>query len=201
DVLEEITDSLASIPSESGRRGFGSLLKSGKEISREMGARGLGLIGDEGVIGLLGEAVKDPSPAVRKTAYQSLARIGLPETAPLVVAGLDDGDDDVRRALLKALNGWPSENIRGGIVKALNDKNLWARYQAVMLVGEICGNEFEERIIDILKKDEPPVKAAAAKALEKIGTSRSVPVLEEFSCHPDPSVRAAVENALGSLRC
>ncbi|MBI5903908.1 MAG: HEAT repeat domain-containing protein, partial [Deltaproteobacteria bacterium] len=201
DVMEEITDSLATIPSEPVRRGFGGLLESEREILREMGARGLGLIGDDSAVELLRKAVKDPSPAVRKTAYQSIARLGIPDTADIVISGLDDADDGVRRALLKALNGWPCDNIRDGVVKALNDRNLWARRQAVILVGDICGAEFEETIIEMLEKDEPPVKAAAACALVKIGTPRSVPVLERFLHHPDPSVRAAVENALGSMRC
>lgn len=201
DVMEEITDSLATIPSEPVRRGFGGLLESEREILREMGARGLGLIGDDSAVELLGRAVKDPSPAVRKTAYQALAKIGIPDTADLVLSGLDDADDEVRRALLKALNGWPCDRIMAGIAKALSDRNLWARRQAVILVGEICGPECEDAIIEMLKKDEPPVKAAAACALEKIGTSRSVPVLEEFLKHPDPSVRAAVESALGTMQC
>lgn len=201
DVMEEITDSLATIPSEPVRRGFGGMLKSDREILREMGARGLGLIGDCSAVELLGHAVKDPSPAVRKTAYQALAKIGIPDTADLVISGLDDADDEVRRALLKALNGWPCCSIRAGIAKALGDRNLWARRQAVILVGEVCGAELEDAIIEMLKKDEPPVKAAAACTLGKIGTSRSVPVLEEFLKHPDPSVRAAVESALGSRQC
>lgn len=201
DVMEEITDTLATIPSETVRSGFGELLKSEREILREMGARGLGLIGDGSAVELLGHAVKDPSPAVRRTAYQSIAKLGIPDTADIVISGLDDADDGVRRALLKALSGWPCDNIRDGIAKALKDSNLWARRQAVILVGETCGVEFEGTLIEMLKRDEPPVKAAAACALEKIGTSTSVPVLEEFLNHPDPSVRAAVKNALGSMQC
>lgn len=201
DVMEEITDVLATLPSEGVKNGFCVLLSEKKEILREMGARGLGLIGDEESLMFLAKAATDESPSVRKVSYKSMARIGIPESVDVIINGLNDADDDVKLSVLKALGGWSGEKIKTALLKALKDKNIWVRYHAVILLGEMCESDTEDAVIDALKKDEAPVKAVAAKALERFGSSRAVSVLEQFIDHPDHTVRGAVENALGALKC
>jgi HEAT repeat protein len=201
DVMEEITDVLAMIPSEGVKRGFSTLLSDKKDALREMGARGLGLIGDEESIQFLKIASSDLCPEVRKVSYKSMARIGIPETIDLIVNGLNDPSDDVRLSVLKALGGWSGERIKSALLRAMKDSNIWVRYHAVTLIGEMCESDTEDAVITALRRDEAPVKAAAAKALEKFGSSKAVSVLEEFINHPDHTVRGAVESALGALKC
>lgn len=201
DVLEEITDVLALVPADAVKTGFCALLLNEKEQLREMGARGLGIIGDEEALRFLKTATKDLSPSVRKAAYNSIARLGIPEAADVVVNGLQDESDDVKLSVLKALGGWTGENIKEAVITALKDKNIWVRYHAVMLLGEMQDPGAEGHVTELLIKDEAPVKAAAARALEKIGSPGSVRVLEQFLDHPDPTVRTAVENAIGTIRC
>lgn len=199
DVMEEITDVVSLIPSDTVKKGFCELLSSNRDEMREMAARGLGIIGDEEALRFLKEAVKDPSLSVRKTVYNSIARLGIPGSEELIVKGLRDEDDDVKLAVLKSLDDWTGAPIREALIEALNDKNIWVRYHSVLLLGDIGGTACEDSIINMLMKDEAPVKAAAAKALERLGSSKAVPALERFLDHPDPSVRSAVENAIGAL--
>lgn len=202
DVMEEITDVLAVIPSDEVKKEFSSLLSSEKEQLREMGARGLGQIGDESIIEALTIATSDSSPRVRKAAYKSMGRLGIPGTLGHILKGLDDSDREVRLALMKALNGWDWDNIKDVVVTALSDRYIWVRYHAIALVGESCpDNSFEERLLQALLKDEAPVKAAAARALARVGTKKSITVLNKFIEHPDPAVKMAVENAIGNLKC
>lgn len=201
DVMEEITDVLATMPSEAVKNGFCTILSDPREILREMGARGLGLIGDEESLMFLKKASGDESPNVRKVSYQSMARIGIPDSVDVIINGLNDRSDEVKLSVLKALGGWTGEKIKAALLKVLADKNIWVRYHAVVLLGEMCESDTEDAIIEALKKDEAPVKAVAAKALEKFGSSKAVDVLEQFIDHPDHTVRGAVENALGALKC
>lgn len=201
DVLEEMTDSLGAIPSDAVRDGFLALLGEKSDELREMGARGLGSIGDERAVALLTEAVGDESPKVRKTAYNSLARLGVPEALDTVVSGLKDTEEDVKLAVLKALSGWTGEKLKDALVECLDDRNLWVRYHAVLLLGEFPAPEIEDLLIDIFIKDETPVKAAAAKGLETVGTEKCIEVLERNLDHPDPNVRATVERTLEALTC
>lgn len=201
DVMEEITDVLATIPSEAVKKGLCALLVNEKEALREMGARGLGNIGDEESLRYLIEASADQSPAVRKAVYKSMARLGIPNAVDEVVKGLRDPDDDVKLSVMKGLGGWTGEQIKSALTAALNDRNIWVRYHAVVLLGELGECDVESVIIDKLLKDEAPVKAAAAKALERLGAQSAAVHLEQFLSHPDPSVRGAVESALESLKC
>lgn len=201
DVMEEIADVLSMIPSEAVKKGFCAILSSPREQLREMGARGLGLIGDEEALEFLKRAATDESPSVRKAAYKSMARLGIPDAVEEILKGLDDPNEDVKLSVLKALNGWSGEKIKSALVKALRDRNVWIRYNSVLLLGDLGENDVESLILEMLLKDEAPVKAAAAKALEKMGSLASVATLEKFINHPDPTVRGAVENAIGSLKC
>lgn len=201
DVQEEITDVLAVIPSDSVKKGFYEMLSDGREHLREMGARGLGMIGDEAVIEHLKKAAKDPSPAVRKAAYRSMAKLGIPDAVEAVVEGLKDGDDDVKLAVLKALGGWTGRLIKDALVEVVKDGNLWVRYHAVNLIGELGERDTEALLLGLLANDAPPVKAAAASALGKCGSAESIKELEGFASHPDPKVMEAVHEAIESLRC
>jgi HEAT repeat protein len=201
DVMEEVTDVLSMIPSESVKKGLCGLLASDKEALREMGARGLGSIGDEESLGYLVKAAADPSPAVRKAVYKSMARLGIPNAVDEIVKGLEDTDDDVKLSVMKGLGGWTGERIKSALLSSLRDRNIWVRYHAVVLLGEFGDLEVEDMIIEKLLKDEAPVKAAAAKALERLGAHGAAVHLEQFLNHPDPSVRGAVESALESLGC
>ncbi|MBI5886837.1 MAG: HEAT repeat domain-containing protein [Deltaproteobacteria bacterium] len=201
DVLEDMTDVLAHIPTDAVKKGFYGLLSESNEQLREMGARGLGLIGDAESVACLRTASADKNPGVRKCVYNALARIGLPEAADAVIAGLKDDDDEVKLSVMKALGGWSGDRINRALMEALGDTNVWVRYNAVQLLGEMRVTGAEDAVIGLLRGDEAPVKAAAAKALAAIGSKKSVAALTELLAHPDSNVKAAVTHALGILRC
>src|SRR3990170_640475 len=174
DVMEEMTDCIALIASESVRKGFTRLLEDGNADLREMGARGLGLVGDEEALASLKKAAKDPSPNVRKAAYKSMARLGIPYAIDEIVKGLTDESDDVKLSVLKGLGGWSGEKIKDALVLALRDRNIWVRYHSVLLLGELGEHDIEGILIEKLVKDEAPVKAAAARALERLGATGAI---------------------------
>jgi HEAT repeat protein len=199
--MEEMADVLALIPSEAVSEGFCRLISSPNESLREMGARGLGMVGHVGTLSFLKEAAADSSIGVRKASYRSMAMLGITEATGDVLKGLEDVDDDVKLSVLKSLSGWSGPGVREALTRALKDANVWVRYHAVVLLGDLSGDGTENLIIGLLENDEPPVKAAAAGALGKIGTEKSVQALERFIDHDDPNVRSAVEKAMETLTC
>jgi len=201
DVQEEITDVLSLVPSAMVKDGFCSMLVDSNGVMREMGARGLGMMGDEEVLDNLKKAAADTMPAVRKAAYKSLAKLGIPDAIELVIEGLKDSSDDVKLSVLKALGGWNGDRIEGALLEAVKDKNLWVRYQAVKLLGDIGGAGTQGVLEELLVSDEPPVKAAAASALGKCGSAGTIRVLEKFADHPDPKVMEAVHESIEMLKC
>ncbi len=201
DVIEEITDALSLIPSETVRSGFCRLLGAEKPILREMGARGLGPSGNEQSMADLAKAAGDAISDVRKAAYRSIARLGIPEGIDLIAKGLQDDDVDVRLCILKALGGWSGPAVEELIESTIKDTNVWVRYHCAVLLGDLGGPRAERLLIEMLLTDEAPVKAACAVALERLGAQGALPVLESLIDYPDDNVRAAVENAIGGLGC
>ncbi len=201
DVMEEITDSLSSVPSQSVTAGFCALAGSDGETLREMGIRGLGRAGDESALEYLRSAALDRCPSVRKAAYRSMGMLGMSALAGEIAAGIEDKDVDVRLSVMKGLSGLGGDAVKRALVTALKDENIWVRYHAVLLLGSLDAPDCEALIAKTLEEDEAPVKAAAARALELQGAVNSVRILEGFKDHPDPNVKEAVEKALKTLRC
>jgi len=201
DVQEDVTDVLSLVPSIEVKERFCALLHAPESVMREMGARGLGMIGDEQVLDHLKKAASDSEPAVRKAAYKSMAKLGIPDAIEHVIEGLHDTHDDVKLSVLKALGGWNGDRIRTALLDVVKDENLWVRYQAVNLLGDMEDASTQGVLEQLLINDEPPIKAAAAMALGKCGCTESLEVLERFCEHPDPKVMQAVHESIESLRC
>lgn len=164
DVIEEITDSLSSLPSQSVTAGFCALAGSDGETLREMGIRGLGRAGDESALEYLRSAAKDRHPPVRKGAYRSMGMLGMSTLAGEIAAGIEDEDADVRLSVMKGLSGLGGDDVKRALVTALKDANMWVRYHAVLLLGSLDAPDCEPLIAKTLEEDEAPVKAAAARA-------------------------------------
>ncbi len=201
DVMEVMTDSLANIPSDEVKEGFFRLLKSDKDALRVMGARGLGVIGDESALASLKALASDANPEVRKTAYKSLAKLGLTDAEDAVLAGLKDNNDDVRISIIKTLSGWEGEKIKAALVHALGDGNMWVRYHAVAKLAEMPDKDVVSALIYALDTDEPPVKVAVVKAFASIGTEECRDALKDFADHPDANVSKAAREAMELLKC
>jgi HEAT repeat protein len=199
DVMEEITDQLAMLPSEAVKNGFCEMIDNGTDAQRVMGARGLGMLAQEGSLDCLKNAVADEVAEVRQAAYRSLAMLGSEDSIQLVLNGFSDPDDDVRLTLIKGLSGWPIELIMPALLTAIKDENVWVRYHAVTLLGDNHQEESVPILIERLKEDEPPVQAAAAFSLERLEATEAVEELTSLLEHPDHNVTAAVERALETL--
>ncbi len=204
DVMEKMTDALTLIPSEEVKDGFCSLIESEKDSLREMGARGLGMVCYEGVLDSLRKAAADDNVSVRKAAYRSMTMLGIAEAIDDLVVALSDPDDDVKLSVMKGLSGWTGTALKEALIKALKDPNVWVRYHAVTLLGDIPIEEaggIEELILRLMETDEPPVLAASAGALGKIGTELSLERVVQYIDHEDSNVSAAVEGAMEMLSC
>ncbi len=202
DVKEGIVFALSTIPDESVTEGFVQLLSDGNDELRELACTGLGLRRDEKTVEHLRKVTTDRNPRVRKEAYRALTAIAIPEVMDVLAQGLRDEDDEVRLSILKSLNaGFANEKIKETLKELLRDKNLWVRYHAVRVLAEMRAMDAEDVILDLLSKDEPPVKVVCAKALEEFGSTKAIDVLKKLCKHPNPTVRGAVTSAIEAIRC
>lgn len=203
DVMEEITQALSGIPSPDVIRGFVDLLGNEKIAIRVMAAKGLGSIGGEEVFLPLKGRVGDEDMGVRKAVYEAFSRLNGDEASEALVLGLKDPDEEVRLTVLRSLDVSGrsyGEGLGEILVDLLKDQNMWVRYMAVQLIGGLGYDRAEAVLLELITSDEPPVKAVVANTLEKVGTMKAVPVLQELLDYPDESVNEAVAEAIDSIK-
>ncbi|MFQ5427415.1 MAG: HEAT repeat domain-containing protein [Thermodesulfobacteriota bacterium] len=201
DVIEGITDALAGMGREKVRSGFTELLACEREDLREMGCRGLGVMGGEASTEPLKKAIEDKDPAVRKTAYVSLAMLGVPDALEPVIQGLRLGDEEMCIAMMDSMNAVITDELREALRDKLSDSSLWVRYHAVTLLGDMLDRDAEDTFIDMLRDDEPPVQAAVAGALARIDSKRARPILKSMYEDAEPSMRDAIVKAMEVMGC
>jgi len=201
DVIEEVTDSLAAIASENVRTGFINLIRSEREDLREMGCRGLGGLGGDSSVEPLEGALEDSDLRVRKMAYVSLAMLGVPRALEAVIKGLALGDEEISIAIMDSLNAVKTDELKEALRDRLGDSSLWVRYHAVTLLGEMLDREAEDKLLEMLRNDEPPVRAAAAGALASMVSDKALPILKSMYEEADASMRCAIEKAIEEIGC
>lgn len=203
DVMEEIAFALSEIHGPEVKDGFAALLSSQRPVLREMAVTGLTAAFSAGALPYITPSLSDESPEVRKAAYKALSGLNLPYTVPDILKGLRDGDPEVRLAVLKGISGLGGAEIIEAVAGALDDENMWVRYYGILHIAGAGDKDAElaAKITRMLEHDAAPVKAACARALERVGSSVSLRALEKFKNHPDTDVRAAVERAIETLSC
>jgi HEAT repeat protein len=124
------------------------------------------------VVARLVSLLKDPDPAVRRTAALSLGKIADPGVAVALREGLFDPDETVRR-----YSAWALGNL-----------------------GEAAIDPAGLVLVQQLNDPAPAVKTAVAQAIGKIGATQGmVELLGEALNEADPATRRAVVQALGWL--
>jgi len=164
-------------------------------------------------------ATQDADPRTRLIAVEVLGQLAGEED--LLIAALDDADDDVRRAEANGLarHGAPippsylddvDPALRATCAAALleNDPRAWPtldallrssdaelRLVAVRCLGHARGRAAAEAIMDLATDTDPRVRAAAVRALPAAGAT-ALPLLAAAIRDEDHAVRRAAADAL-----
>ena len=198
------------------------------ESVRYSGVDALEKIGGAAVPALI-EALTNANCKMRRSAADSLGKIGDDRAVPALIQTLGDTDDDVRYhstdalgkikvaeavpALIQTLMD-TNDSVRQSaanslgkigvaavppLIETLKDTNDKLRYFAADILGEIRGAQAVSALVRALKDVDPDVRYRAADALGKIGEHKAVPALVKALEDPNNSVRESAANALGKI--
>ena len=152
-------------------------------------------------------AKKDDDPQIRLIALASAAALKGPEGDSVIVAFMEDPDDDVRVAALyqvrdrKLKDGRPKLKT---MVMSPKPKEKAAAIQAVAVLNETETEhrEFFDTYSKALFDPDPDIQLAAVQGIQFIIDPKVVPLLQSgiLLNHKDPRVRAAALIALGRSR-
>jgi HEAT repeat protein len=146
--------------------------------------------------------LQDNNPDVRRTAAESLGKIGDRSGVQSVLPLLSDDVPLVRAAAAKALGrmGTAShEALVVGLSRSLEDPVDSVRHAAAIAIGDIePGVGQLADIVPLLQAPRMDVRRAAVRALLSLDTSRIVPALLRSLSDPDAEVRQGAVAALGA---
>jgi len=149
----------------------------------------LGEIADPSTIGAIAPCLKHAEPRVRRDAAAALGKIGGPRAFALLRESLDD--PEMYEVALRSLAAIDRRRTIGAFLEMTERVDLFGRgnqrlKEAIATLGALGGNESVPRLRAILMRGMwlPPwagdtVRVAAARALEKIGTSTALTAIQE----------------------
>ena len=155
----------------------------------------------ERTVSLLLELLRDESPEVRRTAAESLGKIGDPRAVDSVLPLMDDPAAIVREASALAMGRLKPTATDGVVVllaQALEDPVESVRQAAVVAIGEIePGSRLLQPVVGLLRSSDAAIRRAAVRALLQVDSSKSVPALVAAGRDSDAEVRQGIVAAVG----
>jgi hypothetical protein len=147
--------------------------------------------------------------ALKLALVEALTTIGTPGAVRLLERGVDDGDRDVRIAVVKFLaqrghrNAFPRVEaaVTGGKLKDVDLTEKMAFFEAYGALAGAAGIPFLEKMLVgrgglLARKEDPETRACAAMALGRIRSADARAVLNKAALDKEPLVRNAVSRAL-----
>lgn len=177
-----------------------------------MGSSGLA----DAVSPLLGH-LDDPSLEVRAEVARALGRIGDARAVVPLIGKVQDSASEVRRAVARALGDLSDLRASSALMLALQDASQEVRIEAVTALGKLRSDEATLAIAPLVEGGDSPemsglaafgsrspsgagvneVRAAALRALGRIGSDSAVKVLTAALSKDDPqALRSPVREAL-----
>jgi len=158
---------------------------------------------------LLGDALQDPNPAVRRQAALAAGRVGDPAAVDVLVAALADSSSTVRAAAAFGLGLLHQARATGPLVTlaraAAPDQQGDPEIQAVTALARIGGDSGAraiQQLLDLAAPGQPlsPVVSQAILESWHLGRRAAVPTLLRFATDANADVRWRVTYALGRVR-
>ncbi|MEW5910156.1 MAG: HEAT repeat domain-containing protein [Thermodesulfobacteriota bacterium] len=142
---------------------------------------------------------RSPSPDVRRAGADGLARIKEPASLPILLALLEDQDENVMQSSILALTSLDNAGAITPMAARLNHPDAAVRY--LLKKGLVkYGSTAVQPLIGFLRHHNPDVQQSAAEVLGRIGDPRAViPLIGVLKESFPDKVRMAAVIALGEI--
>ncbi len=155
----------------------------------------------ERTVSLLLELLHDERPEMRRTAAESLGKIGDQRAADSILPLIHDPASVVREASVLAmgrLKPTATEGLVALLTQGLEDPVESVRQAAVVAIGEIePGPRLLEPVVGLLRSSDATIRRAAVLALLQVDSSQSVPALVAAGRDSDAEVRQGIVALVG----
>ncbi|MBA3657550.1 MAG: HEAT repeat domain-containing protein [Gemmatimonadaceae bacterium] len=184
------------------------LIASGDDLVSMEAMRRAGALKTPAAVAALGQMIATGEAEMRLAAVNALSEIASPGAMQVLERAIEDADRDIRVAAVRILGARthrPSllriENAIKG--KNVRESNLTEKMAFFEAFGAMCGDGGILMLDGILNakggignRVDPELRACAALALGKVGSSKAAEALRKASAEKDVIVRNAVGRAL-----
>jgi HEAT repeat protein len=150
---------------------------------------------------LLLELLRDEGPEMRRTAVESLGKIGDPQTADPLLPLLHDPTAIVREAAVLAMGRvkpTATHEVIGLLTQALEDPSESVRQASVVAIGDIePSSQLLQPVLVLMQSSDVTIRRAVVKALLQVDASQLVPALVTAGRDSDAEVRQGIVAAVG----
>ena len=156
-----------------------ALLKSDDSTIRNLAVEGLQRLTGV-IVEVLGEAINDPDPHIRKIIADLLGQESSAEVVPLLTPLLAYRCANVRTAAANSLGRVRHADAVPPLLQACRDEELWVRFSAIEALGMIGEPSALPMVQTFLESSNVTLLCAAVEAIGKLGTSQDIPTLLEM---------------------
>jgi len=153
------------------------------------------------MVSLLLELLRDEAPEMRRTAAESLGKIGDPRAVDSILSLKHDPAAIVREASVLAmgrLKPTATDGVVALLTQALEDPVESVRQAAVVAIGEIePGSRLLQPVVGLLRSSDATIRRAAVRALLQVDSSQWVPALVAAGRDSDAEVRQGIVAVVG----
>ncbi len=129
--------------------------------------------------------MEDPRPFVRERVQEQLVEAGDQAVGALIRIREHGTTPDARSNAVCALYRIGTADAQQAVRAALNDANYRVRIAAATAVGMARDRQAVDRLMAMVKQDQPPVRRQAATSLGQIGDARAIPALLSAAARAD----------------
>lgn len=142
--------------------------------------------------------LKDPDPAVRRTALAALESLG-GDLASVFHVALSDEDPTVRLETVRILAKRRDRAIDELLRPLLHDPDMWIRAQVIRLLGERGGEGIAETLLLLVNDPVGMIQIAVCEALGNLKARAAKPALLGLLASTDADVKQAAIAAIGEI--
>ncbi|CCH47976.1 HEAT repeat domain-containing protein [Pseudodesulfovibrio piezophilus] len=202
DVKEAALEACIAINGPVVRERFKAMFSSDNPVDRLMSTYALGKLGAMENLDVLGKALEDEIPDIRKVAIEALATSceSYDEWKPMVLGMLDDESKDVRLTVIEILGKCFTEDFVQYMIRALDDGDDWVKIRAIDALGEHQSKEAVPKLIEMLENPNRFVQMKIIEALGGIGGTSAFRALLEMTNRDEYELVSAAESAISNIQ-
>ena len=155
----------------------------------------------ERTVSLLQELLRDQGPEMRRTAVESLGKIGDPRALEPMLPLLHDPTALVREVSVLAMGRVKpaaTSAVIGLLTQALEDPSESVRQAAVVAIGDIePSSQLLQPVLLLMHSSDVTIRRVVMKALLQVDASQLVPALMTAGRDSDGEVRQGIVAAVG----